>query len=104
MEAVDVSRGLEADQVGAEHALHDLAKRRPSAGLQVRARRLDIGEGDVEEETDAASEPALPQEVRDQGELVVVDPAPGSFALFGGGLGEGGVHGHVRAPVGSTGG
>ena len=87
------ARDLEADQVGAEQALQDLA---PPRELQ---EQLAGRERDVQEEPDPEVGPSLAQQLRHQLQLVVLHPHRRARRRpFGRGVGEAFVHGPVRVP------
>ena len=80
-EVLGAAGQLEADQVGAEQALEDLAA--PGQLLEQLGRR----EGDVQEEADVEVGPELAQHLRDELELVVVHPDGGALRRPVGGVG-----------------
>ena len=69
--------GMEADEVGSQHAADDLVAPRQ------RAERLVVGEGDVQEEPDGRIRQRLAQHRRKQHEVVVLDPQRVAGARFG---------------------
>ena len=69
--------GMEADEVGSQHAADDLVAPRQ------RAERLVVGEGDVQEEPDGRIRQRLAQHRRQQHEVVVLDPQRVAGARFG---------------------
>ena len=92
-EVLGAAGQLEADQVGAEQALEDLAA--PGQLLEQLGRR----EGDVQEEADVEVGPELAQHLRDELELVVVHPDRGALRRPVGGVGgEPPVHRDVGVP------
>ena len=92
-EVLGAAGQLEADQVGAEQALEDLAA--PGQLLEQLGRR----EGDVQEEADVEVGPELAQHLRDELELVVVHPDGGALRRPVGGMGgEPPVDGDVGVP------
>lgn len=85
--------GLEADDVGAEHAFEDLSS--PGEPLE----EFFGGEGDVEEEADAKARAGLADDGGDELEVVVVDPDEVARLGFGdGGTGEAFVDVDVAIP------
>ena len=68
--------GMEADEVGSQHAADDLVAPRQ------RAERLVVGEGDVQEEPDGRIRQRLAQHRRQQHEVVVLDPQRVARARF----------------------
>ncbi len=92
-EVLGAAGQLEADEVGAEQALEDLAA--PGQLLEQLGRR----EGDVQEEADVEVGPELAQHLRDELELVVVHPDGGALRRPVGGMGgEPPVDGDVGVP------
>ena len=84
---------LEADQVGAEQPLQQLAAPRDLA------EQLAGRERDVQEEADPQVGPLLAQHLRDQLQLVVLHPDHGVLGGdLGGPVGEAAVDGDVRVP------
>src|SRR6059058_2167106 len=93
-EVAHVRRGVEADQVGAEHALEQ-----PLAVGQ-RAEDLRPREGDVQEEADARPGHQLAHELRHEHQVVVVHPDEVARPVVGGDyLCEAPVRTFIRAPV-----
>ena len=76
-EMAHVVVGMEADEVGSQHAADDLVAPRQ------RAERLVVGEGDVQEEPDGRIRQRLAQHRRKQHEVVVLDPQRVAGARFG---------------------
>ena len=76
-EVAEVGRRVEADEIGAEHALEDAI-----AGRQ-RAEELLGGERDVEEEPDAGAGKPLAEQAGEEQELVVVHPDHVARAVVG---------------------
>ena len=92
-EVLRTARHLEADQVGPEQPFEDLAA--PGQLLEELLRR----ERDVQVEADAQVRPELAQHLRDQLELVVVDPHGGALrGDLGGPVGEALVDREVGVP------
>ena len=93
-EVPEIRRCMEADQVGAEHALQQ-----PVARGQ-RAEQLLGRKRDVEEEPDPGSGQAFAQEAGEQEELVVVNPDHVAGPVVRGDhVGEGLVGLHVAVPM-----
>ena len=96
-EVAGVGGALEADQVGSEQALDDV----PAPG-QLRE-DLQRREGNVVEEADLQVRAVLAQHLRDQLQLVVLDPHRGALGGHGGGgVGEPAVDGPVGVPPGAV--